>query len=222
MAGFEPPEIAGEHTGGLRRYHAGAVTWARRQYRDHKVWILLGEDGKPLQDDRGLVPMRYRPDDDRTYTIRPTGIRPLGAPHATVDKTPGPVEIWLGATPAGPEAGMGIVLRWQDHYREIGRVVAGPAATAPWLAAVLEALRVLRRDDLEVVLHLPGAEDLASLLTASTEASRTGILERAARAVKNRGRVRFEEAGDAGEARRAATLAHEARDQAGEPAPRGA
>ncbi|MFV1958072.1 MAG: hypothetical protein ACC662_01535 [Planctomycetota bacterium] len=185
------------------------MTWARRHYRGHKVWILVGEDGAPVCDERGLVPMRYRPDDSRTYTVRPAEILPLEtAPAGEGEAAPPPVEAWLGSSSRGNETGLGVVLRWRDAYREFGRRAEGRAAAAPWLAAATQALDAIRRTDLPVVLHLPGAEGLASLLAAAEP--RTGTLGRLVHAVERFADVRFEEAGDAGEARRAAALAREA------------
>lgn len=46
------------------------MPWVRRRYRGNKVWIEVGEADAPVLDARGLGKMRYKPEDDRTYTVK--------------------------------------------------------------------------------------------------------------------------------------------------------
>ena len=53
------------------------MAWERRSYRGNKVWILVDEAGEATLDERGHAQLRYKPEDDRTYTVRPAEVRPL-------------------------------------------------------------------------------------------------------------------------------------------------
>jgi ribonuclease HI len=55
------------------------MPWARRRYRGNKVWIETDEHGEHRLDERGFARLRYKPDDDRTYTVRPGEILPVEA-----------------------------------------------------------------------------------------------------------------------------------------------
>jgi ribonuclease HI len=59
------------------------MPWARRRYRGNKVWIETDDHEEPVLDARGLARMRYKPEDDRTYTVRPQEIHPVGMPDGT-------------------------------------------------------------------------------------------------------------------------------------------
>ncbi len=47
------------------------MPWVRRRYRGNKVWVETDAAEAYLLDERGLAHLRYKPDDDRTYSVRP-------------------------------------------------------------------------------------------------------------------------------------------------------
>ena len=46
------------------------MPWVRRRYRGNKVWIETDEAGGYVVDARGLARLRYKPEDDRTYSVK--------------------------------------------------------------------------------------------------------------------------------------------------------
>ena len=56
------------------------MPWARRRYRKNKVYVEVDEADALVLDERGFAHVRYKPDDDRTYTARPSEIGPVGDP----------------------------------------------------------------------------------------------------------------------------------------------
>ena len=76
------------HRGAGRAYDA-AMAWDRRRYRGNKVYIEVDDaTGAPVLDDRGFAKLRYKPEDPRTYTVRPTEVLPIEAGAA--DSPAGP------------------------------------------------------------------------------------------------------------------------------------
>ena len=72
------------------------MPWVRRRYRGNKVWVETDAAEAYVLDERGLAHLRYKPEDDRTYSVRP---RELTA----VDDAPPPPAIAPDAT-ARPDA----------------------------------------------------------------------------------------------------------------------
>jgi ribonuclease HI len=56
------------------------MPWERRRYRGNKVWVEVGPDGAPVLDERGLARLRYRQEDERTYSVRPSEVAAVDAP----------------------------------------------------------------------------------------------------------------------------------------------
>lgn len=53
------------------------MPWVRRRYRGNKVWVETDERGDLVLDGRGLARLRYKPEDDRTYSVRPSQVLAL-------------------------------------------------------------------------------------------------------------------------------------------------
>ena len=147
------------------------MAWERHWYRGNKVWILLDEAGRATLDDRGHAQLRYKPEDERTYTVRPAEIRPIDAgPDAGPDaaspprKRP-PIEVWVHTAPPNPDGqiGVGILLCWRDRRREITQQL--PAASEDEIAvgAVLAALRAIRKPEWPVYVHHTAGERLEAI-----------------------------------------------------------
>jgi ribonuclease HI len=54
------------------------MPWERRRYRGNKVWAETTDAGALALDERGLAKVRYKQDDDRTYSVRTSEIGPVG------------------------------------------------------------------------------------------------------------------------------------------------
>lgn len=59
------------------------MPWARRRYRKNKVYVEVDAADALVLDERGFAHVRYKPDDDRTYTARPAEIGPVDGPPAS-------------------------------------------------------------------------------------------------------------------------------------------
>ena len=151
---------------GDRGRMAHHVAWERRWYRGHKVWILLDEAGQPDLDDRGHAQLRYKPDDDRTYTVRPAEIRALEADgEPPPARTKPPVEAWVHVESSAPGSTptVGILLRWRGRTREITRPMPASGGDERAVAAALEALAAIRRPDWPVRVHIEEASRLEAI-----------------------------------------------------------
>ena len=153
------------------------MAWERCRYRGNKVWILVDEAGQATLDDRGHAQLRYKPDDDRTYTVRPAEIRPLEASPGEVspdevspDDAPPPrkrppIEAWIHAGEPTPDGwvGIGILLAWRDRRRELSQRL--PAASDDEIAvgAVLHAIRAIRKPTWPVRIRIAAAERLEAI-----------------------------------------------------------
>ena len=115
--------------------------WERFRFKKGKVWARVDDAGEPVVDG-GLIEIRYRADDPKTYRASASALRPL---HSVEPEDPGstskdtrrssrkkvagpPPDIPEGAVGAytdgacsgnpGP-AGWGVVLRYGEHVREL-------------------------------------------------------------------------------------------------------
>src|SRR5947207_15605970 len=53
------------------------MPWVRRRYRGNKAWTEAGDDGSLVLDERGLARLRYKPEDTRTYSVRPSEVHAI-------------------------------------------------------------------------------------------------------------------------------------------------
>ncbi len=165
------------------------MPWMRYRYRGNKVWIRVDPAGAPHTDDRGLASLRYKPEDDRTYSVRPGELKRLDPPEPMQDETPAdaPAESpgGPGAAPGAPPdapsdaivvytdgassgnpgpAGIGVVLAWQGRSRQFGRPIGTASNNEAELRAVLEALRAIRRPSLPVIIHTDSTYVIGALV----------------------------------------------------------
>jgi ribonuclease HI len=136
------------------------MTWIRRRYRGNKAWVRVDADGAPALDERGLAALRYKPDDERTYTVRPDEILPLEAdPQEEGAASAGAETATIraftdGAARGNPgPAGLGVVLLWGRHRREIHRYLGTATNNEAELHAVLAALEAIKRPGMPLEIH---------------------------------------------------------------------
>ena len=127
------------------------MPWVRHRYRGNKVWIDVDDGGKPVLDDRGLACLRYKPEDERTYSVKPGEVHPLE------DETENGETIRAytdGASSGNPgPGGWGVVLQWRDKRRELSGGLGRTTNNVAELMAVDRALAAIRRPNLPVRIH---------------------------------------------------------------------
>lgn len=155
------------------------MPWERLRYRGNKVWVETDGGGAPVLDDRGLARVRYREEDERTYTVRPSEIGPLSGAEASPAAAPATAEhaepegeadvagddvpalagqaihaYTDGASSGNPgPSGIGVVLIFREHRKEVSRYLGETTNNVAELTAVLEALRLVKRRDVPVRVH---------------------------------------------------------------------
>ncbi len=149
------------------------MPWERHRYRKNKVWIRVDDAGAPVLDDRRLAALRYKVEDDRTYTVRPEELQALDEPEPLApDPAPSAADSDRRDTPAEAEpgdaihiytdgassgnpgpSGIGAVLLWHGKRREISRFLGEATNNIAELTAVLDALEAVKRPSLPVRVH---------------------------------------------------------------------
>ena len=152
--------------------------WKRMIFKGNKVWLATRQNGKPRQR-RGKVLIKYQLDQDYEYWVHENGVMPvdslLDPPASRCEalragtKTKRKVEfdneavnnntIFIytdGASSGNPgPSGIGILLRFKDHKKEISRNIGTATNNIAELEAIktalLELIR-LRRNDYPVRL----------------------------------------------------------------------
>ena len=144
------------------------MPWERRRYRKNKAWLRVDSHGKPLLDERGLAPLRFKPTDERTYSVRPDDVAEIEAEHPEPDaqaegggtrdaatEDPSTIQLHVHGVATGNPGpgGLGVVLCWQGRRREIQRYVVEATEQEAQLLALLAALGAVRKPSLPVAIH---------------------------------------------------------------------
>jgi ribonuclease HI len=104
----------------------GPMPWQKMLFRNDHVWVLVGDDGRPILDREGRAEMKYREHDTKTYRPGPANLQPrTGAeraqsPQAAPAPMPSartkaarPARAASGASAAGASAHGGLEI-WTD------------------------------------------------------------------------------------------------------------
>ena len=149
--------------------------WERFRFKGSKVWARVGEDGQPVVDG-GLVEIRYRPDDARTYRASASRLQSIDSsdpveskggtrrrksrrrksPAVVPDVPEGAVAAFTdGACSGNPgPGGWGVVLRFGEHVRELsGYLGKDSTNNIAELWAIKEALEAITDPELPVYIH---------------------------------------------------------------------
>ncbi len=130
------------------------------RFKRNKVWVALDEVGRP-RIEKGKVLIKYQLDQEHQYWVHRESVRPLDEaipdsegqppePHAAVKVVSGPtdpsgraaqpeaIQIFTdGACSGNPgPAGIGVVLQYKRHRREIARSIGMATNNIAKLAAV--------------------------------------------------------------------------------------
>ncbi len=152
--------------------------WERMRFRNNKVWMAVDLKGNPILK-TGKVLIKYQLDQDYEYWVNEKSIRPLESPQAgrevikeaqsQVKKPPGSVHklqeakevdeknavcIYTdGASSGNPgPSGIGILLRYGDHEKEISRYIGIATNNIAELEAIKTGLLELKSSDIPVRL----------------------------------------------------------------------
>ncbi len=152
-----------------------ARDWIRKMFKKNKVWMAVDEQGQPLVRS-GRVLIKYQRDQDYEYWIDPAQIKEIPAgsetsvqkprkrkaagektvePRLEPDHPENTIIIYTdGASSGNPgPAGIGIVMRYGAHEREISKYIGEATNNVAELEAVRTALAELKRTDLPVWIY---------------------------------------------------------------------
>ena len=146
-----------------------ADRWERMKFKNNKVWVAVDADGRPVIAD-GRARVRYRrEDDEREYRVNPANLRslddptPQPAPPGSRQKAAAvenhipenAVVIYTdGASSGNPgPSGIGVVLRWGEHQREISRHIGKATNNIAELEAIRAALEAVKNPKLPVRIY---------------------------------------------------------------------
>ncbi|CAB5110943.1 Ribonuclease HI (EC [Olavius algarvensis associated proteobacterium Delta 3] len=147
------------------------VQWIRMRFKKNKVWLAADQNGSPVMD-KGKVRIKYRVDQEYEYWVRPESVHPLDSPAGTEEDADavaieppadpaaesakaGSIEIYTdGASSGNPgPSGIGAVLRYGAHEREISRYIGEATNNIAELEAIRVALGAVKNRDLPVRLY---------------------------------------------------------------------
>jgi ribonuclease HI len=167
--------------------------WQRMRFKKNKVWMATDANGKPLEKN-GKVLIRYQLDQDHEYWVNKINIGPVDTPDGTVSAPSPPrptprkkatgggkksdtevVRMFTdGAASGNPgPAGIGIVLQYGKHEKEISEYLGETTNNIAELEAIRVGLNQLKKKSLAVRIYTDSSYAL-------------GVLGRGWKAKKNR------------------------------------
>ena len=149
--------------------------WKRMCFKSNKVWASVDERGEYILKDNKVL-IKYQKNQPHEYLVFPTALKPenhaecaspakkprkkaaakKAAPAALDEKIPANAIIVYtdGASSGNPgPAGIGVVLRYGDHKKEISRYIGMGTNNIAELEAIRAALSAIKNKDLPVRLH---------------------------------------------------------------------
>ena len=136
--------------------------WKRMRFKKNKVWLAIDNTGKPLEKE-GKVLIKYQLDQPHEYWVRTNNIRPVDADTIETQK-PEKItrvaqadvqkEICVftdGASSGNPgPSGIGVVLRFGKHEKEISEYIGVATNNVAELKAIQAGLSALKNKNLPV------------------------------------------------------------------------
>jgi ribonuclease HI len=151
--------------------------WKRMRFKRNKVWVALDENGQPRIEE-GKVLIKYQLDQAHQYWVHQNSVRPLDEtlpepndkshraagpnppqdqepPPPHIAESPGGIHIYTdGACSGNPgPAGIGVVMQYGRHRKEISRPIGTATNNIAELEAVRTALLAVKNRSLPVVIH---------------------------------------------------------------------
>ena len=179
------------------------VRWIRMRFKKNKVWLATDQAGAPVKE-KGKVRIKYRLDQDYEYWVRPESVQPLDSPVEAGTQAPADaaepaavppeepaerdtIEIFTdGASSGNPgPSGIGVLLRYGAHEREISRFIGQATNNIAELEAIRTALAAVKNRDLPVRLYTDSSY-AHGLLTQGWKAKKNRRLITSIRDLMNR------------------------------------
>ena len=151
--------------------------WKRMRFRRNKVWLAVDEKDRPLLQ-KGKVLIKYQLDQEHQYWVHSNAVRPLDDPipeyvhdtdaeparhrsgktvacHLTSLPPEGSIRIYTGGACTGNPgpAGVGVVLQYRRHRKEMSRHIGTATKKTAELEAIRQGLQAVINKDLPVVLY---------------------------------------------------------------------
>lgn len=150
--------------------------WKRMRFKTNKVWLATDDAGNPIVKNRKVL-IKYQLDQPHEYWVHPAGITPLDEPPESPAVKPAPADPRQRKSPPAPAAdrkpptieknavclftdgassgnpgpaGIGIVMRYGDHCREIGKAIGVATNNVAELEAIRVGLLEIKKTDLPV------------------------------------------------------------------------
>lgn len=163
------------------RLEAQISEWMRKRFKGNKVWMAMDRRGRPVTD-KNKVLIKYQLDQSYKYWVRADKIEDLDAEnqkkasakpneppktHPGKDSPPAPpgpedskpdaqaIHVYTdGASSGNPgPAGIGVLLQYGPHEREISRYIGSATNNIAELLAVKAALESIKRKDIAIRLY---------------------------------------------------------------------
>ena len=154
--------------------------WTRMWFKTNKVWMAVDAQGQPVIKE-GKVLIKYQLKQDYEYWIKKNNVSPIDSPPSKTqlqkkrktrnkksanDKTTGASEPWDestykdkicvftdGASSGNPgPSGIGVVLRYGEHEKEISQFIGNATNNIAELKAIEIGLSALKNKDIPVRL----------------------------------------------------------------------
>jgi ribonuclease HI len=136
--------------------------WKRMRFKKNKVWLAVDNAGRPFEKD-GKVLIKYQLDQPHEYRVRTNNIRPIDADTTEIGM---PEKITRVAEAGGQKAvcvftdgassgnpgpsGIGVVLRFGKHEKEISEYIGVATNNVAELKAIQAGLSAVKKRNLPV------------------------------------------------------------------------
>jgi ribonuclease HI len=154
--------------------------WKRMQFKGNKVWMAVDAQGEPIKKS-GKVLLKYQRNQDYEYWVHgnsvhgldeeiPVAARKKTKPKSTASAeekvdTDGAICIYTdGACSGNPgPAGIGVVMRYQGHEKEISRYIGMATNNLAELEAIRTGLAAVKKKSLPVIVFTDSSYALGVL-----------------------------------------------------------
>ena len=146
------------------------IKWKRMMFKGCKVYAQVDEDGALLAREDNKVAIRYQLDQNMQYWASASSVKEIDenqpSPSSLMEnKDPNAIIVFTdGACEGNPgPAGIGIVLQYRDHKKEISRFIGPETNNIAELTAIKIALQEIKSPHLPIILYTDSAYSAKTL-----------------------------------------------------------